>query len=121
VEVARVLDLRERLELLPRERERVFDEASDLELPRLERDLRDVAEVEHGPVLHLALTYRQLRHPVAVRGAFALGLRVPVLGTIGAHVDRLRVLCPHPGDVRHPLRDEVFRGHARTLSPSMFA
>lgn len=51
VEVADIFGLRQREELLPRQREGILDEPADLELPRSQIDLRLLAEIEDGPVL----------------------------------------------------------------------
>ena len=73
VKVADVVGLRQREELIPRQRERILDQSADLELPGLEIDLRLFAEIEHGPVLDLVLADRQLRHPVTIRRSAAFG------------------------------------------------
>src|SRR5205807_568361 len=64
---------RQRGELTPRERERVFDATANLERPAFEWHDRLLAEIEHRPGLHLVLADRQLRHSVAIRRARALG------------------------------------------------
>ena len=58
MEVADVLDLRQVHELLPRQREWILNEADDLQLPILERDIRRFAEAEHRPVGHRVLIDR---------------------------------------------------------------
>ena len=69
VEVAHVVHLRQREKLLPGERQRILDEAADLERPVARRDRGLVSEVEHRPVAYLVLTHRQARHAVAIERA----------------------------------------------------
>ena len=88
VKVADVVGLRQREELVPRQRERILDQAADLELPGLEIDVRLLAEIEHRPVLDLVLADRQLRHAVAVRRAAAFGRLSAELDVDGALVER---------------------------------
>src|SRR3954468_537200 len=67
VEVADVLGLRQGQKLAPGQREWIFDEASDFELPSLRGHSRLLAEVQYRPVLDFVLADRKLRHPVAIR------------------------------------------------------
>jgi hypothetical protein len=62
-----VFGLRQRQELVPRQRHRVFDQTADLETPVAQIDRGDVAQIEHRPVLHDMLADGQLRHPVTIR------------------------------------------------------
>src|SRR5215468_8105461 len=66
VEVADVLDLGERQEILPSQGQRMLDEPGYLELPILQGNVGLLAKVEHWPVFHFVLANRQLRHPVIV-------------------------------------------------------
>ena len=74
VEVADILDLRQLHELVPRQCHRTLDETANHETPIGERDVRNVAEVEHRPVPDNVLPDRHRRQPVAIRrpGAFRL-------------------------------------------------
>ena len=67
MKIADILGLRQREELRPRQRQRILDEPADLELPRLNGDVRVLAEIHHGPVPHFVLSDRQARHAVPVR------------------------------------------------------
>src|SRR5215471_10199420 len=66
VEVADVLDLGERQEILPPQRQRMFDEPGYLELPIRQGNLGLLTKVQNGPVLYFVLANRQPRHPVTV-------------------------------------------------------
>src|SRR6185436_9202484 len=88
VEIARVVDLWELQELAPRQHERILDFAGDLELPRVQRHLGLLAEVEDGPIPDLVLAHRQLRHAVSVRRAAALGPFARELHVDGALIER---------------------------------
>ena len=87
VKVADVLGLRQREELIPGERERIVDEAADVELPLCRRHVRLLSEIEDGPVLHLVLTDWQLRHPMLIRRAAAFRLHARELHVHRALVD----------------------------------
>ena len=87
VKVADVLGLRQREELIPGERERIVDEAADVELPLCRRHVRLLPEIEDGPVLHLVLTDWQLRHPMPIRRAAAFRLHARELHVHRALVD----------------------------------
>src|SRR5581483_3003926 len=89
VEVAHVVDLRQREEWLPGQRDGVLDESAYLELPRRGGHVRRFAEIEDGPVLHFVLPDRELRHAVPIRGSAALRLLADELHVDGAlvHLD----------------------------------
>src|SRR5688572_20787868 len=59
MKIADVLELRERIELLPIQRDGIFNEAVDFKLPLVERDHGMNTEVEHGPILNELLARRQ--------------------------------------------------------------
>ena len=73
VKVADVVGLRQREEIIPGQGEWILNQSTDLEFPGLEIDLRLFAEIKDGPVLDLVLAGRQLRHPVSIRRAAAVG------------------------------------------------
>src|SRR6185436_2708385 len=107
VKVADVVHLRQREKLLPGERQRVFDQAADFELPLLERDRRLLAEVEHGPVLHLMLADRQPWHAVPIGRAGAFGSAAGEF-----NVDSAFVELELASNVFLPPLDEVVFGHS---------
>jgi hypothetical protein len=111
VEIADVLGLRQREELFPRQREKVVDEAADLELPGVERNLGLLAQIENRPVLHLVLADRQLRHPMAVARAGAL--RPP---PAKRDVDGALVQLDLALNVFSPALDEIVCAHGTILS-----
>src|SRR5262249_48331758 len=117
--VADVVDLREREEVVPLQREGMLDEAADLERPLVERNVGLLAEVEHGPVLDLMLTNGQLRHPVAVARAAALGRAT---GELDIH--RALVEANLPLNIFLPPRHQIIAGHMPILpvaaAPSRF-
>src|SRR5262249_25121679 len=115
VEVADVVNLRQCHEGVPVERQRMFDQSADFQLPLLEVDIRLLAEVEHRPVLQLVLADRELRHAVTIGDAAALGTASRELHVDGALVE------PHlPLDVALAPFDEIGRlrviGHPIILS-----
>ena len=59
MEVARVLELFQRHELVPIQRDRILHQPVDLELPLVARDLRMDAHVQHGKIIDLPLAGRQ--------------------------------------------------------------
>jgi hypothetical protein len=67
MKIANVLGLRQREKLRPCQRQRIFDEPANLELPRLDGDVRVLAQIHHGPVPRFVLSDRQARHLVPVR------------------------------------------------------
>ena len=75
MKIADILGLRQREELRPCKRQRILDEPADFELPRLDGDVRVLAEIHNGPVLHFVLSDGQLRHAVPVRLTGPAGLR----------------------------------------------
>jgi hypothetical protein len=83
MKIADILGLRQREELRPRQRQRILDDPADLELPRLDGDVRVLAEIHHGPVPHFVLSDRQARHAVPVRLTGPAGLR-PANSTLTA-------------------------------------
>src|SRR5262249_62015915 len=92
--------------LLPAQRERILDEAADLELPLVERDVRLLAEIEDGPVLHFVLPDRQPGHAVTIPRPAALR-REP----FELYVDRAPVERDLPLNVFLSPRDEVVFSH----------
>ena len=88
MKIADVFSLWQCHELLPVERDGVFDKAPHLELPSVERDLGLLAEIEHGPVFHKVLAHGHRRHAVTI--GWTAALRV---GPLKAHVHRVGV---HP-------------------------
>ena len=76
VEVADVLRLGKREELLPGEGHRLLDRAFHGKLPFRDRHVRGTAEIEHRPALGDGLPGWQPRHAVAVFGAGSEGLGV---------------------------------------------
>src|SRR6185503_2257126 len=72
VEVADIVSLRQLEELWPGQTDWVVAEAADLETPRVERDVRGIAEVEDRPVRNLTLSEGQFRHAVPVARAAAV-------------------------------------------------
>jgi hypothetical protein len=66
VEVADVVYLRQREELVPVESNRILDVAPDLERPRGQVDRRQISKVQHRPVPHFVLTDRKARHAIAI-------------------------------------------------------
>src|SRR5438067_556495 len=106
MKIADILGLRQREELRPRQRQRILDEPAEFELPRLDGDVRVLAEIEHGPVLHFVLSDRKPRHAVAVR------LTSPRrLETGEFDVDRALVERDLPRDIFLTAFDEVTHEH----------
>ena len=106
MKITDVIHLRQRGELTPRERERVVDATADVQRPAFERHGRLLAEVEHGPVLHLVLSDRKLRHPVPIRRSVSLR-RAP--GEVDVH--RALVELNLPLNIFLPPLDEVVSMH----------
>jgi hypothetical protein len=105
MKIADILGLRQREELRPRQRQRILDEPADLELPRLDRDVRVLAEIHHRPVPHLVLSDRQAWHavPVCVTGPRRRA-------TDELDVDRALVERDLPLDISLTAFDEVVLG-----------
>src|SRR5439155_5536809 len=113
VKIADLVDLGQREQLIPVQRERIFHRALDLEGPLLHRDVRLFAKIQHRPILHFVLADGQLRHAVAIRGPVALG-RLSAKPDIDSALVELDLTL----NVLPPALDEVgFRGHASILEP----
>ena len=106
MKVAHVVDLRQRQELLPAHAEWVLAQAADFEPPRVEWNGGAVAKIEHGPVRHLPLADRKLRHAVPVSGTTALGWTA-----LERNVDTICTQLPLTLNVAQAFADEVLVVH----------
>src|SRR5207248_10316664 len=59
MEIARVLELRQREELLPTQRSRMLDATMNLQLPDIERNIRAHTQIKHWKIVNLPLSGRQ--------------------------------------------------------------
>ena len=109
VEIADVLGLRKREESSPVQRDRILDEAADLEFPLVHRHLRLFAQIEHRPVLDFVLAHGQLRHAVAVGGPRSFEAESAEPDVDGGLVESIELDLPL--DVLEPPLDQsrVFR------------
>jgi len=93
------------------QRQRILDEPAEFELPRLDGDVRVLAEIKHWPVLQFVLSDRKPRHAVPVR------LTGPGrLETGEFDVDRALVERDLPLDIFLTAFDEVVLTHEHIVS-----
>jgi acetyltransferase-like isoleucine patch superfamily enzyme len=92
MKVADIFKLRESEKLLPVERHRVFDFAVDSKLPFVQRNIGPDAEVEHGKIMNLPLTWgktlRGSNSRLGVTGHFSRPAFF-ALDQIGVHENKL--------------------------------